>query len=580
MPPTVTNVGYTPMNWLFARPLRPFVLLAAGASLLLNLMLLVPALYTVQVFDRVFASRSVETLVMLSLLVALALALGHAMDVLRARTLGAAGDLLARTLSLPAFSRALWRAAGPTRQADDESLRDVARLRQSLGASGVLALFDAPWLPVYLLVIGLLHPVLGLAATIGAALLIALALLTHRLTDAATQAAQQQGRAVQRQSRSLLRQAEVLVGMGMVDAAAAAWREKHEHALEAMAHHGERAARLAAAARTLRQALQAGLLGLGAWLVVQEHASPGIMVAATILLGRALQPAEQLIGGWKSLVEARAAWQRLEAEPAPPAAARTPLPAPQGRLELERVYFGGSTQRAPLIKGVSLTLEAGQSLGLVGPSGAGKTTLVRLMLGLWTPQAGQVRLDGADLAQRDRAAIGAHIGYLPQAVELFDGTVAENIARLGPLDGDAVLEAAKLAGAHEMILRLPQGYDTPVGEAGAALSGGQRQRIGLARALYGVPALVVLDEPNAHLDADGEAALRHALQQLKARGATVIVVAHRPAMLATLDRVAVLKDGAIDVCGPSAEVLARLAPVRTLRVLDPVAKTQIKESVA
>jgi PrtD family type I secretion system ABC transporter len=568
------------MNWLFASQLRPFVLLAAGASLLLNLMLLVPALYTVQMFDRVFASRSVETLLMLSMLVGLALALAHAMDLLRSRALSAAGDGLARTLSVPAFSRALTRAAGPTQQADDESLRDIAWLRHSLNSSGVLALFDVPWLPVYLLVIGLLHPVLGIAATIGAGLLVALALLTHRLTAASTQAAQQQGRVVQRRSRSLLRQAEVLVGMGMVDAAAQSWRKAHESALDATHHHSQRAARLAAAGRTLRQALQAGLLGLGAWLVVDQNASPGIMVAATILLGRALQPAEQLIGGWKSLVDARAAWQRLEAEPATAAAQATPLPAARGCLELERVYFGGSAQRAPLIKGVNLRLEAGQSLGLVGPSGAGKTTLVRLMLGLWAPQAGVVRLDSADLAQRDRSALGAHIGYLPQAVELFDGTVAENIARLGPGGDERVLEAAQLAGAHEMILRLPQGYDTPVGEAGAALSGGQRQRIGLARALYGAPALIVLDEPNAHLDTEGEAALRQALLQLKERGATVVVVGHRPALMAPLDRVAVLKDGVIDLCGPSAEVLARLAPVRTLRVLDPIPKEPIKESVA
>lgn len=569
------------MNWLFVKQLRPFVLLAAGASLVLNLMLLVPALYTVQVFDRVFASGSVETLLMLSLLVGLALALAHGMDVLRSRALAKAGDLLSRTLSAPAFVRALSRAAGPTRQADDESLRDVARLRHSLAASGVLALFDAPWLPIYLLVIGLMHPLLGVAAAIGAMLLVALALLTHRLTAAVSEAALAQSRAVQRRSRSLLRQAEVLLGMGMVHAAAAAWRRAHDSALEATGRTSERAARLAAAARTLRHGLQSALLGLGAWLVVQEHASPGIMVAATILLGRALQPAEQLIGGWRSLVEARAAWQRLGAEAAPPRATPMPLPTPQGKLELERVYFGGTTQRAPLIKGLSLAIDAGQSLGLVGPSGAGKTTLVRLMLGLWTPQAGTVRLDGADLAQHDRSRLGAHIGYLPQAVELCEGTVAENIARLGPLDGDRVIDAAQLAGAHEMILRLPQGYDTPVGEAGAALSGGQRQRIGLARALYGTPTLVVLDEPNAHLDADGEAALHRVVARLKERGATLIVVSHRPALMAALDRVAVLKDGAIETCGPSSEVLARLAPVRPLRVLEAVtALQQGKESAA
>jgi PrtD family type I secretion system ABC transporter len=568
------------MSWLFASSLRPFVLLAAGASLLLNAMLLVPALYAVQVFDRVFASRSVETLWMLSLLVALALALAHAMDLLRARALAAVGDSLSRTLLAPAFSSALTRAAGPMQRADDEPLRDIARLRHCLSASGVLALFEAPCLPVYLIVIGLLHPLLGVAAALGAALLVALALLAHPLTAPAAQAAQQQGRVVQRQSRSLLRQAEVLVGMGMVDAATQRWRAANDGALDAAGQHADRVARLAAAGRTLRQALQAGLLGLGAWLVIHDNASPGIMVAATLLLSRALLPAEQLIGGWKSLVEARSAWQRLQAEPAPTPAGGTPLPAPQGRLELERVVWGGSAGRAPLVKGVSLALEHGQSLGMVGPSGAGKTTLVRLMLGLRAPQSGTVRLDGAELGQHDRGTLGRDIGYLPQAPELFDGSVAENIARLGAPDGERVIDAARQAGAHEMILRLPQGYETPVGEAGAALSGGQRQRIGLARALYGTPMLVVLDEPSAHLDAEGEDALRQALAQLKQRGASVVVISHRPALMAALDRVAVLKDGLIEVCGPSAEVLARLAPVRTLRVLKASAQPATKEAAA
>jgi ATP-binding cassette, subfamily C, type I secretion system permease/ATPase len=539
------------------------VLLAAGASLVLNLMLLMPALYLVQVFDRVFASRSLETLAMLSLLVALALALAYAMDVVRSRALAWAGGALARQLAPAALHAALRRAAQPARPCDAHALRDIGALRAFLAGSGILALFDAPWLPLYLLAITLMHPLLGAAAALGAALLFGLALATDRLTRRATEAAQQQGRAAQRQAQSLLRHGDAIAGMGMGGAVANAWRSRHDALLDAQARLAATSARLAAAARIARQALQAALLGLGAWLVLGQHASPGIMVAATILLGRALQPVEQLIAGWKTLVDARAAWRRL-AEPGsapatPPALA---LPAPQGRLDVERVVFGLGATRAPLIKGLSFSLAAGESLGLVGPSAAGKTTLLRLLLGIWRPHSGAVRLDGADIAQWDRDALGAHVGYLPQDVELFAGTVAENIARLGAVDDAQVVDAARRAHAHEMILRLAQGYDTPVGDAGAALSGGQRQRIALARALYGAPRLVVLDEPNANLDADGEAALGAALLELKQRGATVIVVSHRPALMNQLDKLAVLKDGVLEAFGPAASLGPRLRAVQ------------------
>jgi PrtD family type I secretion system ABC transporter len=304
------------------------------------------------------------------------------------------------------------------------------------------------------------------------------------------------------------------------------------------------------------------MLGLGAWLVLEANASPGIMVAATILLGRALQPAELLISGWKGLAEARGAWRRLSDRPAAlSAGSDLTLPAPRGRLELERVVFATAPMRPALIKGIGFQLEAGESLGLVGASASGKTTLVRLILGIWTPQAGSVRLDGAEIARWDRDALGQYIGYLPQDVELFAGSVAQNIARLGAVDSERVVEAARSAHAHEMILRLPEGYDTQIGEAGAVLSGGQRQRIALARALYGNPRLVVLDEPNANLDAEGEVALMAALAELKARGVTLIMVGHRQKLMAQLDKLAVLKDGALEAFGPTAAVLPR---VRTL----------------
>ncbi|MGH8696175.1 MAG: type I secretion system permease/ATPase [Burkholderiales bacterium] len=549
------------MPWLFVKQLRPFVLLAGAASLVLNLALLMPALYMVQVFDRVFSSRSVETLVMLSALALLALALGYCMDTVRTRALAWAGGTLDRRLSPVALAAVLRRAAGSAGRVDTDALRDIAQLRNFLSGSGIQALFDAPWLPIFLLAISLMHPLLGLAAALGACLLVGLAVLTERLTREQAEHALRRSRAANRHAEALTRNAEAIIGMGMTSAAIAGWQARHDELLAAQRGLGAASSRLAAIARMTRQGLQVAMLGVGAWLVIDAHASAGIMVAATILLGRALQPVEHLISGWKMHVEARGAWQRLNERSVAPATSNLALPTPTGRLEVERIVFATAPMRPALIKGVGFALEAGESLGLVGPSAAGKTTLIRLILGIWKPQAGVVRLDGADVARWDRDALGTHLGYLPQDVELFAGTVAENIARLGVVDSAKVVEAAELAHAHEMILRLPEGYDTQIGEAGTVLSGGQRQRIALARALYGDPQLVVLDEPNANLDADGETALTAALAALKARGVTVIMVGHRPAMMSQLDKLAVLKDGALEAFGPSAAVLPRLRAV-------------------
>jgi len=547
------------VSWLFVKQLRPFVLLAAAASLVLNLMLLMPALYMVQVFDRVFASRSMETLVMLTAITAVALALGFCMDLVRARALAWAGSALDRRLSPLALAGLLRQAAAVSGRPDTDALRDIARLRAFLGSTGVQALFDAPWLPVFLLVIALMHPLLGLVATIGAGLLAALAILTAALTREPTEETLRRSRATSRHAESLARNAEVIVGMGMITAVLDRWRARHGELLDAQARLGATSTRLSATARIARQALQVAMLAIGAWLVVGTAASPGIMVAATILLGRALQPVEQPISGWKKLIDARAAWQRLNARAqALPPDDGLALPAPAGRLEVERVVFGIAPMRPALIKGVAFALEAGESLGIVGPSASGKTTLLRLLLGVWKPRAGVIRLDGADIARWDRDALGRHVGYLPQDVELFAGTVAENIARLGAVDSAKVVEAADLAHAHEMILRLADGYDTQIGEGGALLSGGQRQRIALARALYGGPRLVVLDEPNANLDGEGELALAAALKALKALGVTVILVGHRPSMVSQLDKIAVLRDGALEAFGPTAELLPRL----------------------
>ena len=551
------------MHWLFAKRLRSFVLLAGVASLLLNLALLVPALYMMQVFDRVFTSGSPETLLMLSLITLVFLALSWFLDVARARSLGLAGRSMEQVLAPAAIRNALEQASTHPGRADADALRDIAQLRGLLGGNGVLALFDAPWLPIYLLLITLMHPWLGVAATLGAAVLAALAMLNDRATRAAADAIVQRSRISTRRAEAYACNAEAIVAMGMTGAAMARWQRNHDELLRAQHQHGRAASALAALARATRQVLQVVTLGVGAWLVIDRQASPGVMIAATVLLGRALQPVEHLIGSWRVLVEARGAWRRMAERPASARdAARVALPVPAGAIEVDRVSYAVAPARPALIRNVSFRLQPGESLGIVGPSGSGKTTLARVLLGLRRAQSGVVRLDGADVSHWDREALGPHVGYLPQDVELFAGTIGENIARFADVADERisaqVVRAAQRAHVHETILQLPDGYDTQLDEAASALSGGQRQRIGLARALFGDPRVVVLDEPNANLDAAGEDALLATLADLKADRVTVVMVTHNPTLTAALDKLAVLKHGALEMFGPSMAVLARL----------------------
>ena len=550
------------MDWLFVKRLRPFVLLAALASLVFNVTLLMPAIYMMQVFDRVFVSQSVETLAMLGLITLVFLALGFFVDAARARALAWCGRSLDRKLAPAAIRSSLQQSAAGPGRVDTDALRDIAQLRTFLGGPGILALFDAPWIVIYLLIIGLMHPALGLAAIVGALVLVALGVLTDRLTRENTEQTLVRSRASTRLAERFARNAEAVIGMGMTRTVVTRWSAQHDQLLGAQERQAQTSSLLSALARTIRQVLQVAVLALGAWLVIDLKASAGVMVAATILLSRALAPVEFLISGRRAMIEARGAWRRLSERIASPASPTVALPAPAGRLDVERLAYTFAGTRAPLIRNIAFSLQPGDSLGVIGPSACGKTTLLRLLLGLWRPQTGAVRLDGADISRWDRDALGAHVGYLPQDVELFAGTVGENIARLGETLGaqasERIVRAARLAHAHEMILQLPEGYDTQIGEGGAVLSGGQRQRIALARALFGEPRLVVLDEPNANLDLAGEAALLAALADIKARGVTVVVVSHNPTFMAALDKLALLKNGALEMIGPSAAVLARL----------------------
>jgi PrtD family type I secretion system ABC transporter len=534
---------------------RPYFLYAGLFSLAINLLLLVPPLYMLQVFDRVLASRSGETLAMLTTAAIIALLAMALLDVLRARLLTAAGAALDRRLGPRVLDGLLEQTARLSGAAYLNGLRDVNTLRGFLGGTGLVTFFDAPWLPFFLLVIFLFHPVLGAVAFAGAIAMLLLAFLNERLTRKPLEGAQTEARRAARFIDANVRNAEVVSALGMLPAVARRWARLNDAAL---AEQG-RAARLASLfsgwTKFTRQFIQLAMLGVGAWLVVGQDVTAGVMIAATILLGRALAPVETVVAGWRGLVEARSAWRRLdqlltenrEQEP------HTELPTPVGALEVERVIFAFKDK--PVLRGVSFKLEPGDALGLVGPSASGKSTLARLIVGVWRPAAGVVRLDGADLAVWPRERLGPHIGYLPQDVELFGGTVAENIARLAEPDAAEVIRAAQRAQVHELILRLPAGYDTEIGESGQALSPGQRQRIALARALYGNPRLVVLDEPNANLDREGEEALVRCLYALKKDAVTVVVIAHRPSLLHGVDKMLVLREGLAERFGPRAEVM-------------------------
>jgi PrtD family type I secretion system ABC transporter len=437
-------------------------------------------------------------------------------------------------------------------------LRDVNTLRTFLGGAGLMALFDAPWLPIFLLVIFLFHPMLGIVALVGAIAMLALAVLNERLTRKPLERSQVEARRAGRFIDANVRNAEVVNALGMLPAVTQRWAKLNDAALLEQMRANRIGGSLTGWTKFARQFIQLAMLAVGAFLVVAQDVTAGVMIAATILLGRALAPVETLIAGWRSLVEARNAWRRLHdlLSANPPADAGTQLPAPEGRVELEGVAFRLGDK--VILRGVSFKLAAGESLGLIGPSASGKSTLARLIVGVWKSAAGVVRLDGADVAAWPRESLGPYLGYLPQDVELFGGTVAENIARLGSPDATEVVRAAQRAHVHELILRLPKGYDTEIGEAGQALSPGQRQRIALARALYGKPRLVVLDEPNANLDHEGEEALLRTLEILKADGVTVVIIAHRPSLLRNVDKMLVLNDGAVASFGPRAEVMARV----------------------
>jgi PrtD family type I secretion system ABC transporter len=543
----------------FIAQFRAYFLWAAFFSLVINVLMLAPALFMLQVFDRVVSSRSTETLVMLFVLTLFALLCMAYLDAIRARLLARAAIRLEKVLGPRILASMLRQSAHANRTLSLHGLRDVNALRAFLTGPGIIAIFDAPWVPLFIALIYVFHPLLGTVALGGALLLLALTVLNEKLSRRSLEAMQTDARAAGRFVDQSLGNAEVVGALGMVGNVTQDWREKSDKVLQSQYEANQIGSFLSSTTRFLRQMLQVVMLAAGAWLTIEQHATTGVMIAATIILGRALAPVEALIAGWKSLVEARGAYDRLATVIASESGAPDPmdLPPPKGALAVDNLVFGFRGQDLPIIRRVSFELAPGTSLAIVGPSAAGKSTLARLLVGVWHPNSGAVRLDGADIRSWPRERLGPYIGYLPQNVEIFGGTVSQNIARMGEVDSEEVIKAATRANAHEMILALPQGYDTPVGEGGTLLSAGQRQRLALARALYGNPSLVVLDEPNSNLDTVGEAALADAMRQLKAAGATLVVITHRLPLLSVVDKVMVLLHGAVEKFGTLADVLPR-----------------------
>ncbi|QAA94901.1 type I secretion system permease/ATPase [Pollutimonas thiosulfatoxidans] len=532
----------------------------AAFSCVINVLALTPALYMLQVYDRVLASANETTLQMLTLLVLGLFLLSGFLEFSRSSVLIRVGNRFDMMLNTRVFTAAFERSLIGAGGSPSQAVQDLGNLRQFLAGNALFAFFDAPWTPIYIAVTYMVHPMLGYLTLGGSLILFVLAYITNASTQKPLADANRASIAAGLFANNHLRNAEVIESMGMLPGLQSRWFGQHKRVLSLQTLASDRSARINSFTRFVRISLQSLSLGAGAMLVIEGTITAGMMIACSILMGKALGPVEAVIGSWKQLLSARVAYQRLDEmlKAAPARGDSTSLPAPTGRLELDNVFATAPGGQDLILKGLGFSVDAGEVVGVIGPSASGKSTLARLLVGVWQANRGHVRLDGADVFRWNKDQLGPCLGYLPQDIELFEGTVAENIARFGAgVDADIVL-AAQRAGVHDMILRLPKGYDTRLGANGASLSGGQKQRVALARAIYGDPALVVLDEPNSNLDDSGETALVQAVNDLKRRAATVIVVTHRMNVLKAVDKLLVMRDGAMAMYGPREEVLNAL----------------------
>lgn len=534
---------------------------AAGFSMVINLLMLVPSIYMLQVYDRVVPTGNHSTLVMLTLIMFALFVTMSVLEWVRSQILVRVSTRLEILLNDRVFGVAYKQSLySGGQRASSQPLDDLTALRQFLTGNGLFAFFDAPWMPIYIALMFVFHAWYGWFSIITAVILVVVAIVNERVTAKTLEEANKMAMAGRVLLNKNLRNAEVIEAMGMLGSVRQRWQATAEKVLVLQSVASSKAGLIAATSKVIRLTSQSLILGVGAYLVIEREISPGLMIAGSILLGRALAPIDMIIATWKGFVSARGQYHRLQdaLKQIPAERDKMPLPPPTGKFQLEEAQVIPPGSKIPAIKTLSFSIEAGDSVGVLGPSGAGKSTLARALLGIWPTSNGKIRLDGAEVCTWNRAQLGPYLGYLPQDIELFDGSISENIARFGNVDPEMVVAAAKMADVHELILRLPDGYDTVLGGASGMLSGGQRQRIGLARALYGNPVAVVLDEPNSNLDEQGELALANALERLKQNKVTVILITHRNSVLSRVDKLLILNDGQLALYGPRDQVIAHL----------------------
>ncbi len=530
-------------------------------SMFINILMLVPPLYMLQLYDRVLGSRSQDTLIMLTLIVVVLFITMGLLEVVRSRVLVRVGNKLDSMLSQRIFDSLFELERKAPGRSSSMPLNDLTQVRQFMTGNGLFAFFDAPWMPIYIIVLFIFHPAFGFFAIFAAIVLVGITVANEYSTKEKLAEANNLSRASTIYVDSNIRNAEVVNAMGMRNNISKIWADKYYGFLNAQNIASDSAGVWSNLSKSLRVMFQSLILGLGAYLAINMEVTPGMMIAASIIMGRALAPLDLIIGSWKGFSSARSSYERIEGllNDFPKDKEYMQLPAPKGEITLENVVVIPPSGTVPSLKGISMRIEKGDVVGIIGPSAAGKSSLARVMLGLWPLTNGVARIDKADISQWNREDLGQYVGYLPQDIELFEGTVSQNIARFGEVEPEKVVEAATKAGVHEMILKLHEGYDTKIGPGGASLSGGQRQRIGLARALYNNPVFIVLDEPNSNLDDVGEAALVEAIKTLRAGGTTVVIITHRTNVLQATNKLALINNGVLELYGNTNDVLNAIA---------------------
>ena len=564
--------------WDGFKAARPAFVSAIVFSFFINLLAFVGPLYMLQIYDRVITSRNETTLLFITLIAGFLLVVFAILEKIRSAVLVRAGVLFDSKTRARLFETVLHGTIKHPSVAESSVLRQIDAIREFLTGAGLISFCDVPWIPIFIVGCFILHPWFGFVATAGALLIFGFAVANEMLTSKQLKAAAISSNAASNYASATFRNVEVLLAMGMWRPLRERWMAKQHEVLALQAQASDRAGILVSATKFIRAFLQIAILGTGAYLSIIQESTPGAMIAASIIMGRALAPVELVVAHWKSFLGARSAYDRISdlVRAVPRQAERMKLPDPVGQISVENLAVAPPSGKRPTVHGVTFRLSPGTALGVVGPSAAGKSTLARALVGVWPILMGAIRIDGGELSNWDNEQLGQHIGYLPQDIELFSGTIAENICRFQAVDSNQVVAAARLAGVHDMVQGLPEGYNTQIGDGGQSLSGGQRQRIGLARALYGMPALVVLDEPNASLDAEGEAALLQAIEQLKKNKCTVVLVTHKTKILSVMDKLLVMANGQVRGFGDKDDVFAKLIAPRVASVTEAPQSGQVR----